>query len=113
MSEDKNPFDELDDKQVLQKLEDGAFMEDFAKSENWMLFRQGCEALGRKAAHRLTTIDPLKDPTGVIEAQIITKFCRNVLRSIVEGIRNEGRLAFDEAKRRKIKISNIDDKHNA
>ena len=100
VSDDKNPFAELDDEQVIAKLEEGAFAEEFAHSDNWLIFRQGCEILSHKAQYLLERTDPIKDPTGVIEAQVNCKFTKNVLKSIIDGIRNEGRLAFDEAKKR-------------
>lgn len=103
-NEEKNPFEELTDDQIITKLNDGVFMEEFAHGENWLLFRESLERLARKTEHLLLKIDPNKDATGIIESQVIIKFCRNILPGIVNSIRQEGRLAFDETKRRKINV---------
>ena len=96
-----NPdFSQLPDHDLIKKLDDAAFIARFEASDDWRLFREACDRLVRQAEHTLDNTDPLKDPTGVIECQVIKKFCRNIVRGIISGLKSEGRLAFDEAKAR-------------
>lgn len=93
-------FSRLADQDLVRKLDDAAFIARFEASEDWKLFREACERLARQAEHEMDRIDPIKDPTGIIERQVVKKLCRNVVRGIINGLKEEGKLAFAEAKER-------------
>lgn len=102
-------FEKLSNKELIRKLNEGAFAHHFETGKEWKLFREALDRLASQAQYKLTLIDPIKDPTGVIECQVIAKFCRGVLKGIISGLKNEGRIAFDELNERGIKPSATDD----
>ena len=87
---------------ILQKLDDAAFVQRFEKSEDWKFFREACEHLARQAEYEMDRTDPLKNPSKIIELQVVKKFCRNIVGSIINGIKAEGAIAFQEARDRKL-----------
>lgn len=93
---------DLTNEELLSRLDDATFIARFEGSDDWKLIREACERLAKQADYNLDNIDPIKDPTGIIECQITRKFCRNILRGIVNGIKNEGKIAFQQAKERGI-----------
>lgn len=90
----------LSNEEIIQKLDDAAFISRFETSEDWKLFREACRHLALQAGHILERTDPLKEPSTIIECQVVKKFCSNMIHGIVNGLKNEGKLAFDEAKDR-------------
>lgn len=98
-----NPdYSKLRDKELLDKLDDAAFIARFEQSEDWKLFREACKRLGDLAEYEMDRLDPIKEPSAIIERQVVKKFCRNVVRSIISGLKAEGALAFEEAKERRL-----------
>jgi hypothetical protein len=93
----------MSEEEILRKLDDAAFIQRFEKSEDWKFFREACEHLARQAEREMDHTDPIKNPTAIIECQVTKKFCKNVVGSIVNGIKSMGKLAFEEAKDRGIK----------
>lgn len=92
-------------KELVDKLEDAAFIQRFEHSDDWKLFREACEHLASLAAHQILYTDA-KDTQAIIEHQITIKFCRNILKSIISGIKEEGRIAFNEMRDRGIDPNN-------
>lgn len=92
----------LSREQILEKLDDAAFVERFERSEDWKFFRSACEHLAKQAEYEMDRTDPLKNPSKIIELQVVKKFCRNVVGSIINGIKSEGKIAFEEARERKL-----------
>ena len=93
----------LTDRELLKKLDDAEFIAEFERGEKWLLFREAAQRLAAQAEYKLDRINPIEDPTGVTECQVIKKFCRNVLQNIINGIKSEGELAFNEAKARRLR----------
>ncbi len=96
---------DLSDKDLLAKLEDAVFIDRFENSDDWKLIREACERLAKQAEYELDRTDPIKNPTKIIECQIVKKFCRNMLRGIINSIKAEGKLAFDEAGERDLNLT--------
>ena len=94
----------LSDKDLMAKLDNAAFIARFEMSEDWLLFREAAERLAKQADYELDRVDPIKDPTKVIECQITRKLCRNVLKGIINSFKAEGELAFDESRDRNLNL---------
>lgn len=93
-------YSELTNEQLLTKLDDAVLLDRFENQEDWKLIQGSASRLAEQAEYKLLRTDPIKNPTAIIEYQITIKFCRNVLKGIINGIKNEGRLVFDEIKDR-------------
>ena len=106
-------YDDMPTADLLKKLSDGEFAHHFEASEDWKLFRAGCDYLAMQAEHKMKFIDPIKDPTGIIETQITAKICRNVLKAIISGLKNEGRIAFDELMDRGVSLPGLSKKRSS
>lgn len=96
-------YDRLSNQELLQKLDDAAFIERFERGDDWKLFREACRRLADQAAFEMDRIDPIKDPTGIIERQVIRKFCQNTVLGIIRSFKEEGKVAFNEARARELK----------
>lgn len=94
----------LTDQELLNKLDDAAFVDRFEHSEEWKMLREAGDRLAKQATYRMLKTDPIKDPTAIIECQITIKLCQNILRGIINGIKTEGAIAFKEAKERGLNL---------
>lgn len=97
----------LSDKELLKRLDNAAFIDRFEKSEDWKLFREACKHLADKADYMMLRISPIDDPAGIIECQVISKFCKDMIRGIINGIKSEGKIAFEEGKNRKLPLTGL------
>ncbi len=91
--------EELSKEEIISKLSDGELAVRFEESEDWKLIRESTRRLADQAIDELTKT-PADNLVRIIELQLTAKFCRNFLQSILNSYKQEGALAFEEAKYR-------------
>lgn len=92
-------YEELNDEELVSKLEDSALMDRFENSEDWKIIREACRRAGERAKEALVKADPDKK-TLILELQKIAQIYGNFLPSLVNSFKQDGALAFEEAKGR-------------
>jgi hypothetical protein len=93
-------FSNVSDRELLDKLDKAAIAERLAESVEWSLVREASKRVAEKAQMEMLDVDPMENPGRVQELQILVKVLRNLIPGIVNGLQQEGRLAFFEAKER-------------
>jgi hypothetical protein len=94
-----NEYDRLADDALLQKIDESAAIRELETQEGWKLIAAGCRRLASWAQEALVSV-PADQQTKIIELQQIVKLYRNVIPSMKNSLKDEGKLAFREAKRR-------------
>lgn len=90
-------FSDLTEGELEERLLHGVDIETMLASRGWKLV---LEAMGRtiKAWDReLRNVNP-DDKTRVMQLQISINMCDNIIPNIINGLRQAGRLAFEEKK---------------
>jgi hypothetical protein len=95
-------FSNITDRELLDKLDKAAIAERLAESVEWSLVREASKRVTEKAQMELLEVDPMENPGRVQELQILVKVLRNLIPGIVNGLQQEGRLAFFEAREREL-----------
>lgn len=85
------------DELLNKKLLDASFMEEFENSAGWKIISSACKRISAQAQEELIKT-PANETVRIIELQIIIKLYRNVISGIIQSVKAEGKLAFEEAK---------------
>jgi hypothetical protein len=93
-------FEDLTDRDLIDKLDKAAIAEKLAESYEWSLLKEAFDRVIKKAQAEILDVDPVENPSRIQELQILVKVLRNLVPGIVRGLHEEGRLAFFEAHNR-------------
>lgn len=92
-------FVNMPDAEVLDKLENSSEIHDLEKSRGWALLNEACRRAAGQAKQALVEADP-DDKTMVVKYQQVARLYGNVLQSLINSFKQEGAMAFEEAKSR-------------
>jgi hypothetical protein len=89
----------MDNKDLLDAIDNSVLIESFKKSDEWKLIEEACNRLANAAQEELLSV-PADNMLRIVEMQCSIRLYRNVLKSIVNSFTEEGEIAFNEAKER-------------
>ena len=92
-------YQELNNDELLRRLDNSDLMDRFLRSEDWKLFNEAFRRIYEDADARLNEIDP-GDYKKIAELQIMKKFYKNVLQTTIQWYKVDGEAAWSEAKDR-------------
>ena len=90
-------FDEATYKEVLEKLENSTFAEELRVSSSWKIFRSAWKKVAADASNQLAHCNP-NDSQVIAQLQLLKRFYENVLPSTIEIVKQEGKVAHEQAK---------------
>lgn len=94
-----NPDEELeqvDYSELVDKLEDGRFLETIRTSEEWGVFREAWRRIYEEADKQLDNIDPA-NTAGIISCQLTKRFYKDVLGMTIYKTKVDAKAAYTEA----------------
>ncbi len=94
-------FESMEDKQLIERIETAAEIKEMESSPGWKLLNEACKRAAAQARESLSDVDP-SDKVLIVKYQQIAKLYGNVLPSLVNSFKQEGEMAFQEAKGRGI-----------
>jgi hypothetical protein len=89
--------EQLDEIELIKKLEDASTLEEIKKSPTWRIFREAWRRIYLKADDQLTHIDP-GNQSRIAEAQVTKRFYKDILATTIKKVREDGKAAFEHAK---------------
>lgn len=92
-------FDHLADDELLKKIDESAALRDLEQHQGWKLLNAGCRRLVIWAQDALSKV-PADQTVKIIELQQIIKLYRDIIPNMRNSLKDTGKLAFQEAKRR-------------
>jgi len=92
-------YEEMDDIALLDALENSSEVRDIVVRPGWKIIDAACKRTAARARKALEDADP-ENKTYVIQLQQIVKLYGNVIHSLISTYKQEGELAFGEAKKR-------------
>lgn len=98
---DSSEYARMGNEELLSRLDNAALADRLEHSEDWKIVREGAKRLADQAIEQLLKTAPTEQAR-ILELQFIAKFCRDMLPSIVAYAKQDGFLAFYEAKDRGI-----------
>lgn len=98
------PFKELDDRELLNKLNEGEEIENLLRSNGWKLVEEAMLRIVKQEERKLRDLDP-NNATEIIRTQQFLKICDNLIPSIINALRVEGELSFNELGKRELKLT--------
>lgn len=99
-------FESVDYKEIQKKLEDSLFIEKIRNTDDWKWLREAFARIVKQANEDLKHLDPIKEPSKVLQAQIVVRLFDDFLKTTLEAMRANGKVAYVQAKDRGW-ISNI------
>ena len=87
-------FDELTDSQLHEKLTNGTEVEQMLLSNGWKVVLEAMKRVKKSQENSLRHIDPFKNPGDVVKAQNMIEVLDNFIPSLINGIRQDGFIAF-------------------
>lgn len=92
-------YSQFKDEDITDKLSNAEIIERFEESDGWRLIQEACKRTVLRAQEELLHT-PADNTVRMVELQQIIKLYRNVLNGLINSFKNEGRMAFEEAKER-------------
>lgn len=92
-------YEEMGSEELIDRIEKSAEIKDLENSPGWRLIQEACKRAANQAREALSEVDP-SDKVLIVKYQQIAKLYGNVLQSLVSSYKQEGLLAFEEAKQR-------------
>lgn len=99
MSENKNPYEGLEDSELLNKLESAEMFAQVMESEQWQAFREAWRRIYDEADKKLNVIDPT-NATEVMKCQYAKRFYKNVLQTTINQMHEVADLSYAQAQER-------------
>lgn len=93
-------LESVDYKEIQAKLEDSLFIEKIRGSEDWKWLREAFRRVVLQANEDLKHLDPMKEPSKVLQAQIVVRLFDDFLKTTLDAIRANGKVAYAQAKDR-------------
>lgn len=94
-------FEKMRDDELFDRIENSAEIRELENSKGWSLLMQACKRTSAQAREALVDIDP-NEKVLIVKYQQVAKLYGNVLQSLVSSYKQEGEMAFEEAKNRNI-----------
>lgn len=95
-------YSSLSKDELIVRLDKAVIADNFEESEQWGLIKEAASRLADIAQDKLNHTNVFKDPGLAVELQVCIKVLRDLLPNIVNGLKQEGRLAFNEARDRRL-----------
>ncbi len=92
-------FDELNDDDLLQRIENAAVIKEMELSPGWKLIDEVCKRTASHALVNLKNTNPT-DASAISQHQQIAKLYGDVLGSLIDSFKQEAALAFPVVKGR-------------
>jgi len=96
---DSVDYEALTDEALLEKLDNWDRLDRFEDSEEWRIFDEACRRVAMRAREELIKV-PANDTLRIIELQQIIKLYGSVFKSLMSSFKQEGEVAFFEARDR-------------
>lgn len=94
-------FEAMMDDALIDRIENAAEIKELENSRGWKLLSEACKRAANQAREALVEVDPTEKVL-IVKYQQIIKLYGNVLPSLINSFKQEGELAFGEAKSRGI-----------
>lgn len=92
-------FEAMADEELLDRLENSKDIKELEIHKGWKLIEEACKRTANKARRALEKIDP-DDKTMIVKYQQVATLYGSVLQSLINSYKQEGELAFREARGR-------------
>jgi len=89
------------DEKLLDRIENSIKITDWENSEQWKLLDSACKRLAKKAENDLKNV-PADNMLRIVELQQIAKLYGDVIGNLIRHLKDDGQIAFEEAKDRGI-----------
>lgn len=92
-------FERMNDGELVDRIENAAEIKELERSKGWRLISEACKRAANQARESLADVDP-ENKVLIVKYQQIAKLYGNVIPSLVNSFKQEGEMAFEEAKGR-------------
>lgn len=94
-------FENMKPEELIDRVENSAEIRELEGSKGWALLNAACQRAANQAREALAEVDP-DNKVLIVKYQQVAKLYGNVLQSLINSYKQEGILAFEEAKSRGI-----------
>lgn len=101
MALERSP-EELEDAQVMEKLDTAYLANLLDHDEKWAIIRIALKKRKEEAQAEFKRVDPMKNPLAVARIQWTLEWCDHFIERIFVGARADGELALSEAQDREL-----------
>ena len=92
-------FEHLSDDELIDSLDEGAVIAELENYDGWRIIKAAMENTTKLAEMRLRNTDPT-DASTIMQLQQIVKLYGDFIPNLIKSYRQQGELAFEEAKAR-------------
>jgi hypothetical protein len=96
-------FEHLSDDELIDSLDEGAVIAELENYDGWKIIEEAMKRTTQLAEKKLKDIDPT-DASTIMQLQQIAKLYGDFIPNLIKSYKQQGELAFEEAKERRIDI---------